>query len=136
VSRLLGRDFDVAFDGRHVDLSISGLRAYWTVASARDAAGQNAGNYENPLFDAHLDSALAAADAASARAHARQAFSTIVADAPAIWIYEVRTATLMHRRIRTAHIVPTAWWAGLADWYIPASERIDRDRAGLKVASR
>jgi peptide/nickel transport system substrate-binding protein len=136
VSRLLARDFDVAFDGRHVDLSISGLRAYWTVASARDAAGQNAGNYENPLFDAHLDSALAAADAANARAHARQAFATIVADAPAIWIYEVRTATLMHRRIRTAHIVPTAWWAGLADWYIPASERIDRDRVGLKVASR
>ena len=137
VSRLGARDFDVAFDGRRVDLSISGLRAYWTVASAKDGAGQNFGNYENPLFDAHLDSALAARDAAGARAHARQAYSTIIADAPALWIYEPRTATLIHKRIRTAHGVPTAWWAGIADWHIPPAERIPRDNVGLsKVASR
>ena len=137
VSRLGARDFDVAFDGRRVDLGISGLRAYWTVASAKDPAGQNFGNYENPLFDAHLDSAIAARDAATARAHARQAFTTIIADAPAAWLYEARSATLIHKRIRTAHIVPTAWWAGMADWHIPPSEWIPRDRVGLrKVAAR
>jgi peptide/nickel transport system substrate-binding protein len=136
MSRVRARDFDVAFDGRRADLSISGLRAYWTVASAKDAAGQNFGNYENPKFDAHLDSALAARDVPNARAHAREAFSTIVADAPAIWVYEVRTATMFHKRIRTMHAVPTAWWAGIADWYIPANERIERDQVGLRVASR
>jgi peptide/nickel transport system substrate-binding protein len=137
ISRLGARDFDVAFDGRRVDLSISGLRAYWSVASAKDPTGQNFGNYQNPLFDAHLDSALGASDASTARAHARQAFTTIIADAPAAWLYEVRSATLIHKRIRTAHIVPTAWWAGMADWYIPSNERIDRDRVGLrKVAAR
>jgi peptide/nickel transport system substrate-binding protein len=135
-SRILARDFDVAFDGRHVDLSIAGLRAYWTVASAKDPAGQNMGGYENPQFDAHLDSALNARTASSARAHARQAFSTIIADAPAIWVYEVRTATMIHKRIRTAHMVPTAWWAGIGDWHIPSAERNDRDQAGLKVVSR
>src|SRR6185295_8959594 len=101
---------------RHADVSVSGLRAYWTVASARDPSGQNFGNYENPLFDAHLDSALASTDASAARTHAREAFTTIVADAPAVWLYEARTATLMHKRIRTAHLVPTAWWTGIADW--------------------
>ena len=136
VGRLVARDFDVAFDGRHVEPSVSGLRAFWSVASARDANGQNYGNYENPRFDAHLDSALAARDLASARPHATQAFETIVADVPAVWLYETRTAMLMHRRIRPVHLVSTAWWAGLADWSIPAAERLPRDRVGLRVASR
>jgi peptide/nickel transport system substrate-binding protein len=136
MNRLRARDFDVAFHGLTADLSISGLRASWTMASAADAAGQNVGNYENPAFDVHLDSAIAARDFPNARAHARQAFTTIVRDAPAIWIYEVRTATMYHKRLRPAHLVPTAWWSGLSDWSIPPGERIDRDRVGLKVASR
>jgi len=136
VGRLGARDFDVVFHGMHVEPSVSGLRASWTVASAQDANGLNFGNYENPRFDAHLDSALAARDLASARPHAKQAFETIVADAPAVWIYETRTATLMHKRIRPVHIVSTAWWAGIADWSIPAAERIPRDRVGLRVAAR
>ena len=136
VAREAARDFDVTFDGRRVEPSVAGLRAYWTVASARDPNGQNFSSYENPNFDAHLDSALAARDLVGARAHARQAFETLVADVPAVWIYEARTATLIHKRIRTAHIVPTAWWTGIADWSIPAAERLPRDRVGLKVASR
>jgi len=136
VGRLGARDFDVVFDGRHVEPSVSGLRAFWSVASARDANGQNYGNYENPRFDAHLDSALAARDLASARPHATQAFETIVADVPAVWLYETRTAMLMHKRIRPVHLVSTAWWAGLADWSIPAAERLPRDRVGLRIASR
>ena len=136
IARIGARDFDVAFDGRQVEPSVSGLRAYWSVASARDANGSNFGNYENPTFDAHLDSALAARDLASARPHARQAFETIVADAPAVWIYETRTATLMHKRIRPVHLVSTAWWAGIADWSIPPGERLPRDKVGLRVASR
>ena len=136
VSRLAARDFDVAFDGRHVELSVAGLRPYWTVASARDPKGMNFGGWENPRFDAHLDSALAAPTLPGARAHARAAFTTLAADVPAVWIYETRTATLMHKRIHTAHVTPTAWWAGIADWSIPAAERLPRDRVGLRVASR
>ena len=136
LARLAARNFDVVFHGMHVDPTVAGLRASWTVASARDANGLNFGNYENPRFDAHLDSALAARDLASARPHAKQAYETIVADAPAVWIYETRTAMLMHKRIRPAHLVSTAWWAGLADWSIPPAERLPRDRVGLRVASR
>ena len=135
MARMAARDFDVMFDGRRVEPGVSGLSA-WTVASARDANGLNFGNYENPRFDAHLDSALAARDLASARPHAKQAYETIVADVPAVWIYETRTATLMHKRIRPVHIVSTAWWAGIADWSIPPGERLPRDRVGLRVAAR
>ncbi|HEX5073695.1 MAG TPA: peptide ABC transporter substrate-binding protein [Gemmatimonadaceae bacterium] len=136
LARLAARNFDVVFHGMHVDPTVAGLRASWTVASARDANGLNFGNYENPRFDAHLDSALAARDLASARPHAKQAYETIVADAPAVWLYETRTAMLMHKRLRPAHLVSTAWWAGLADWSIPPAERLPRDRVGLRVASR
>jgi hypothetical protein len=38
---------------------------------------------------------------ATARAHARQAFSLIIADMPAIWVYEPKTAQFTHKRIRT-----------------------------------
>jgi len=55
---------------------------------------------------------------------------------PAVWIYEPRTAQFTHKRIRTAHVAPTAWWRGLADWSIPEAERLPRDRIGLKMAAR
>ena len=134
--RVKHRDFDVAFNATHAEPSIAGLKAYWSVAGANDPTGRNSGNYRNPMFDAQLDSAIGARDMATARAHARQAFSLIIADMPAIWVYEPKTAQFTHKRIRTAHVAPTAWWRGIADWSIPEAERIPRDRVGLRVASR
>ena len=136
MNRLRTHDFDVAFNGTRAELSVSGLRPYWSVAGARERGGQNHGGYENPAFDAQLDSALASPEIAEARAHASKAFTTIVADAPAVWIYETRTASVIHKRFHTAHIIPTAWWAGISEWYIPPAERLPRDRIGLKVAAR
>jgi ABC-type transport system substrate-binding protein len=117
-------------------VSIAGLQPNWTVAASRAPKGQNFGNYENPVFDSHLDTALATSDLVAARAHARQAYATIVSDAPAIWMYETRSAPVVHKRFRTAHVIPSAWWLGLADWTIPPAERLPRDRIGLKVAAR
>lgn len=136
LARIQKRDFDAAFNGTHADVSIAGLKPNWTVAAARNASLQNYGNYENSLFDSHLDTALASTDMAAARAHASKAFATIVADAPAVWMYEMRSAPVVHKRFRTAHVIPSAWWLGIADWTIPPAERLPRDRAGLKVAAR
>ena len=136
LARIQKRDFDAAFNGTHADVSIAGLKPNWTVAAARNASLQNYGNYENSLFDSHLDTALASTDIAAARAHASKAFATIVADAPAVWMYEMRSAPVVHKRFRTAHVIPSAWWLGIADWTIPPAERLPRDRAGLKVAAR
>jgi peptide/nickel transport system substrate-binding protein len=135
-ARLVKRDFDVAFNGTRAEPSIAGLRPAWSVAGANDPIGRNFGNYRNAAFDAHLDSAIAARDVPTARAHARQAYTAIVSDVPAVWMYEPRTAQFVHKRIRKAHVAPTAWWRGLSDWSIPENERIARDRIGLKVASR
>ncbi len=136
IARLVKRDFDAAFNGTRAEVSLAGLRPAWSVDGAADPSGHNFGSYRNPRFDAHLDSALGAHAMTNARAHARQAFATIVADAPAIWLYEARSAPVIHKRFRTAHMVPGAWWAGLADWSIPPEQRIARDRVGLNVASR
>ena len=135
-ARVARRDYDAAFNGTRAEASIAGLKAYWTVAGADDPAGRNSANYRNPKFDAHLDSAIGARDITTARAHASQAYSVIIADMPAVWIYEPRTAQFTHKRIRTAHVAPTAWWRGLADWSIPEAERLPRDRIGLKMAAR
>jgi peptide/nickel transport system substrate-binding protein len=135
-ARLNKRDFDVAFNGLRAEPGIAGLRARWSVAGANDPIGLNYSSYRNPTFDAHLDSAVAARDVPNARAHAKQAYIAIIGDVPAVWMYEPRTAQFVHKRIHTAHVAPTAWWRGLADWSIPPAERIPRDRIGLKVASR
>ena len=42
----------------------------------------------------------------------------------------------VHKRIRPVGIRADGWWEGLADWWIPAKERIDRDRIGLRPAEK
>jgi len=135
IGRLVKRDFDAAFNGTRAEVSLAGLQSYWTTNGAADPTGRNFGSYQNPVFDAHLDSALSARSIAQARAHASEAFETIVADAPAVWLYEMRSAPVVHKRLRTAHMIPGAWWAGIADWSIPSGERIPRDQIGLRVAA-
>ena len=134
--RLAARNFDVAFNGARVDLNVSGLRQSWGTAAARNPKGGNFSSYENAEFDAHVDSALAAPDLRTGRRHASEAYRRIVADVPAIWMYEARTGVAVDRRIRTVRMLPHAWWAGMAEWSIPADRRIDRDRAGLRVATK
>ncbi len=57
-------------------------------------------------------------------------------DAPAVWLYELRNFAGVHRRVHAAGMRADAWWADLADWSIPANERIARDQIGLRTASR
>lgn len=89
--------------------------------------GVNFGHYSNPAFDAAFDSALKT-DSASARAAFSRAYSIINEDAPAIWLYEARKIIAVNRRIHTNVMRPDAWWFSLADWFIPAVDRVLRDR--------
>jgi peptide/nickel transport system substrate-binding protein len=41
----------------------------------------------------------------------------------------------VHRRFRTPGLRADGYWAGLADWHVPAGERIARDRVGLAQAA-
>jgi peptide/nickel transport system substrate-binding protein len=116
--------------GISADPSPSGVRQFWHSASPPGPGG-NAISYADPRFDALLDSAIASFDPTTMKRYASQAFQVLVDDAPAIWLYDVLTMAGVNRRVRTPGMRADGFWAGLADWHIPARERIARDRIGL-----
>ncbi len=128
MQRQSDRDFETMLWAWQLTPSPSGLRQTWASASSRNKTGSNFGSYENPQFDAYVDSALAETNSDRSVQLFDLAYRTIVEDAPAIWLYEPETVLGVHGRIRTTTMRPDAWWLGIADWTIPASERIARDK--------
>lgn len=133
IDRQDARAFDVALLSMGVDPTRSGLKQYWSSAGLVKG-GSNSVNYSNRAVDALLDSGMVTFDAARARQYYHRAVQTLVDDAPAAWLYDVLTIAGIHKRIRPAPMRADAWWANLADWSIPANERIERDRIGLRPA--
>lgn len=131
LERMTGRRFDAVMGAWHLDPSPAGVRQSWGTAGARGKDGSNYGGYESAAFDASVDSALAELDPVRSKAHFRRAYETIVADAPAVWLYEPRLMAGVHKRIEMPVRRADAWWAGLAEWSVPAAERIQRDNLGL-----
>jgi peptide/nickel transport system substrate-binding protein len=124
--RWSSHDFDAALGSWHENSAPGAIRGTWTTA-ATGKDGSNYGNYRNPVFDAQVDSALSAPDIPSSRGFFKRALQTIVDDAPAIWLYEPRTVLGIQSRIHTTPFRPSAWWLDVANWSIPASNRIERD---------
>ena len=114
------------------DPSPSSARQLWSTAGI--VGGPNLTSYSSPTFDAALDSALASWTPAQSRAHLHRAYQTLIDDAPAVWLFDVLTIAGIHKRVHTPKIRAAGWWTNLADWWIPANERIDRDRVGLRAA--
>lgn len=133
MSRSLGRNFDAGLLTTGSDPSRAGIKQNWATQGITKG-GQNVVSYSNPTFDATVDSAVATFDKAHSDALYHRAFQIIVDDAPAVWLYDVINLAGVHKRIRLPALRADTWWAGLADWWIPANERIDRDRIGLRSA--
>ncbi len=130
---LMQRDKEGTFDAVMLawsaDPSPAGsLRQSWGAASVRAKGGSNYGSYVSAAFDAHVDSGARSFDPTAARRHFAAANDVIVEDAPAVWLYEPRPFYGAHKRIHVVGVRQDAWWAGIADWSIPAGERIKRDR--------
>jgi peptide/nickel transport system substrate-binding protein len=130
------KKFDALILGFTADASPSGIRQNWSVESARLPGGFNKSGYENPAFDATVDSAASTFDKAKSAELYRRAISILLADVPAIWIYEPRGTGAVHRRVVTAPYRADYWWAHLDEWSIDPEKMIDRDRIGLRVANR
>jgi peptide/nickel transport system substrate-binding protein len=122
--------FDASLDAWVMGSSPNGIRGAWT-GSGVGENGVNYGWYINPRFDALLDTALSAGFG-NARERFTAAYVVINDDAPAVWLYEPRKIIGIHKRIRTSGMRPDAWWADLAEWSIPPSERILRDRLPIR----
>jgi peptide/nickel transport system substrate-binding protein len=117
--------FDAALDVWTMSSSPDGIKGAWS-STGMGKNGVNYSSYDNPKFDALLDTALWS-DSTRARENFTKAFAVINEDAPAVWLYEPRKVIGIHKRFRTGPLRPDAWWFDLASWYIPPGERVERD---------
>jgi peptide/nickel transport system substrate-binding protein len=116
-SRMDSRKFEALLNAWHIDPTPSSVREEWASSEIRPG-GYNATSYRNPSFDAVIDSAVREMDPAGSAALYRRGYRILVDDAPAIWLYELRNAQGISKRIRTSGVRPDAWWKNLADWSV------------------
>ena len=129
VERDRKRAFDATLGQWNTQPSPGAVRGSWGTAGSRSASGNNYGSYENPVFDAYVDSALNSFDLGKRRSYFTTAYQTIIRDAPAIWLAEPRQIVGYHSRLQLATLRPDAWWAHIPEWSIPPDKRIARDNA-------
>ena len=119
-SRMDSRKFESLINAWHIDPAPSSVREEWATSEIR-RGGYNATSYSNPAFDAVIDSAVKEMNPTTSAALYKRAYRILVEDAPAVWLYELRNAQGVSRRIRPSGIRSDAWWANLADWSVNAS---------------
>ena len=117
-AREAAHEFDVAIDGMALDPSPANIRQEWSTAAASAEGVSNAGHYTSRQFDALIDSAASQTDRRAALGYYKRAYTTIIEDAPAIWLYEGVAWAGMNVGVQPAPMRPDAWFAHLADWTI------------------
>ena len=135
IERLRKRAFDVAIGQWNTQPSPGSIRGTWGTAGSRASSGSNYSSYENPVFDANVDSALASFNPGARKAYFTKAYETIIQDAPAIWLAEPLPTVGYHSRLQLAPLRSDAWWAHIPDWWIPSDKRIPRDNAPAGTAT-
>ena len=119
-NRMESRKFESLLNGWHIDPTPSSVREEWASSETR-RGGYNATSYRSPGFDAVIDSAVKEMNPARSTALYRRAYRILTEDAPAMWLYELRNAQGVSKRIRPTGMRPDAWWANLADWTVSAA---------------
>lgn len=135
VERMSNGSYDMILNGLNTDPSRATILQDWGAAFV-PPTGRNFSRYANRTFEALVDSAEKTFDPARANAMYHRAYQTLVDDAPAVWLYDVVTVAGVHKRIRAEMKRPDGWFVELAEWWIPANERIARDRIGLRAAQQ
>lgn len=115
--RMDSRKFESLLNGWHIDPTPSSVREEWASSEIR-RGGYNATSYRSPGFDAVIDSAVKEMNPTRSAALYRRAYRILTDDAPAMWLYELRNAQGVSKRIRPVGVRADAWWANLADWSV------------------
>jgi peptide/nickel transport system substrate-binding protein len=119
-ARMDSRKFESLLNAWHIDPTPSSVKEEWASSEIR-RGGYNATSYRSPSFDAVIDSALKEMNPTRSAALYRRSYRILTDDAPAMWLYELRNAQGVSKRIRPAGIRPDAWWANLAEWSVNRS---------------
>lgn len=120
--RQSSRNFDAVLANMLLGATPTSIRELWGSESARNG-GNNFGGYQNPVFDAELDSALLAREFGESKRHFTKAYQTIIDDAPAIWISDQKTVVGLRRRLKPGVTRADSWWFDLADWSFSSPDR-------------
>jgi peptide/nickel transport system substrate-binding protein len=107
----LGRGNLESYIGAWLDgPSPRGVAEQWTSAGV----GQlNFGRYASPTFDRLVEQAGATTDPQTARLIWREAFDTLNADAPALFLYAPVNVAAVSRRVEGFDLNPYSWLSGL-----------------------
>ena len=133
--KISSRKFDAILNAWHADPGPGSVRDTWT-SSGAGKGGNNFGAYRSAAFDAQVDSGEAAPTQEAMRRHFSAAWRVIADDAPAIWLADIKQSLAVSSRITMIGMRPDAWWAGMANWHIPAGKRIARDGTPAATAAR
>jgi ABC-type transport system substrate-binding protein len=128
-----GRTFDALFAASHYDPSPANIRQSWTTSA--QAHGGNLGGYSNPRFDRLVDSATQSMDPEVSNAQYGRAYAMIVADAPALWLYEMVNYAGHDAQLQFAEFRADAWWANIGQWKLLPAARNPRDDGGEASAA-
>lgn len=121
--------FDVVINGWHFDPSPASVSQSW---GANDLnTNSNIGRYKNAHADSLMKLVVEEPNPAKARALYAEIYRTIVADVPAVFLWELTGNAAVQKRIDVPSLRGDAWWATIPKWSVPAGQRIDRDKVGL-----
>ncbi|MCC6930696.1 MAG: peptide ABC transporter substrate-binding protein [Gemmatimonadaceae bacterium] len=128
VTRMEAGKFDVTMHALHPDPSPTDAAATFATPKPPAPWGTNYAAYSNTVVDAAFDSARVEFDAARSKALYHRAYTTIIEDAAAIFLYEPKMVAGIHKRIDPGVLPKAGWWLNLGDWTIAPDQRIARDR--------
>jgi ABC-type transport system substrate-binding protein len=116
-ARMDSRKFESLLNAWHIDPTPSSVREEWASSEIK-RGGYNSTSYRSGAFDAVVDSAVGEMNPIRSVALYRRAYRTLTDDAPVMWLYELRNAQGVSRRIHVTGMRPDAWWANLAEWSV------------------
>lgn len=119
--------FDVVFGGWLTVPSPGTLRGTWGSSTRPGWGNLNDGRWENAEFDAAVEAGVNAMDRAAARRAFSHAYQVIADDAAALFLYEVRPVTAVHKRFTIPSWRADGWWRTLHEWSVDPAQRLPRD---------
>lgn len=119
--------FDAALGGIRTTPSPRGVRGWWTSTAIPGGGTQNAWRYTSAPFDSLIDAGLRAMDPERSRSLLRAGYQQAIDDAAAVWLYEIKNGTAIHKRLVLPPWRPDAWWLTLGEWTVDPAQRLPRD---------